>query len=111
MRTLPEECAKIPLFLFECIVVTSPCKCTVAPPTKIPTSELSLNTQFLNVADVKLPYNTAPQSLLENSQRVATRVVVSQVLVGISNGGEETPEPADALLQLEGPHDNQASRE
>ena len=55
------ECnAQIPSFPFECTAVASPYKSTVAESgTKIPSLELSLNTQFLNVAD-DLPSTTAP---------------------------------------------------
>ena len=61
MKTLPESHAEIPSPLFECIAVSSPCKCAVPLlDTKIPSAELSWNTQFLNVADVELPPNTAP---------------------------------------------------
>ena len=49
MITLAEEYAHIPSPPFECTAVASPCKCSVAPPTKIPSSSLSLNIQFLNV--------------------------------------------------------------
>ena len=57
MITLP-ELAVIPFRPFECIAVASPCKCIVARLTpKIPSLELSWNTQFLNVADNKLPDN------------------------------------------------------
>ena len=59
--------------------VFSPRKCTVTLwDTKIPSYWLALNTQFLNVADVKLPYTEAPNALLANSQCVATTVVVAE---------------------------------
>ena len=44
-----------------------------------------MNKQFLNVADVNLPRTAAPQLLLlENSQRVDTRIV-SELVCGIFN--------------------------
>ena len=80
MINLAEPHADIPSLTFECIAVAPPCTCIVAPlVTKIPSPELSWNTQLLNVADVKLPPTTAPYPLLANSQRVATRVVSEEI--------------------------------
>ena len=84
MITLAERHAEIPSCPFECIAVASPWKCIVDDRTPtIPSLELSWNTQLLNVADDK-PHTTAPNSLLANSQRVAT-TVVSEEEYGILN--------------------------
>ena len=80
--------------MFECMAVASPCKCIVAPPPQIPSPELSWNTQFLNVADVKLPFTEAPTLLLANSQRVATRTV-SEVGAGIPKAANAHPSDAN----------------
>ena len=84
MTTLVELYTQIPHSLFECIAVAPPCKCIVALlNTRIPSCLLSWNTQFLNVADVNLPFTMAPYLLFANSQRVATTVVVAVVVIGI----------------------------
>ena len=83
MSTLAKKNTQIPRLRFECTAVASPCKCIVAlSDTRIPSLELSLNTQLLNVQDVKLPSTKAPTLLLANSQRVAT-AVVAEVDLGI----------------------------
>ena len=85
MITLAERDATIPSCSFECIAVASPCRCMVdLSYANIPSPELALNTQLLNLADVKLPATVAPYSLLENSHRVATRIV-SEVESYINN--------------------------